>query len=82
MRMTFKACQQAMLTALINGTLALALMFLIEFAISGHLHLTGPYLWAGVLICLVIFSAQFYRQLKLCRCDQYRSSAEHHSKPL
>lgn len=81
MRMTFKACQQAMLTALINGTLALALMLLVEFAISGTLQLTGLYLWAGMLIWLVIFSAQFYRQLKLCRCDQQRATVEH-SKPL
>ena len=81
MRMTFKACQQAMLTALINGTLALALMLLVEFAISGTLQLTGLYLWAGMLIWLVIFSAQFYRQLKLCRCYQQRATVEH-SKPL
>lgn len=77
MRMTFKACQQAMLTAVINGTLALVLMLLVEFAISGTLQLTGPYLWAGILIWLVIFSAQFYRQLKLCRCDQQRTNVEH-----
>ncbi len=76
MRMKFKACQQAMLTALINGTLALTLMLLVEFAISGTFHLTAPYLWAGILIWLVIFSAQFYRQLKLCRFDQQRTNIE------
>lgn len=81
MRLTFKACQQAMLTALVNGALALALMLLVEFAISGTLHFNGPYLWAGLLIWLVIFSAQFYRQLKLCRCDQQRTNVKH-SKPL
>lgn len=81
MGMKFKACHQAMLTALTNGTLALALMLLVEFAISGSLRLTGPYLWAGILIWLVIFSAQFYRQLKLCRCDQQRTTVKH-SKPL
>lgn len=75
MRTTFKACRQAMLTAFINGMLALALMFLVEFAISGTLRITEPYLWAGLLIWLVIFSAQFYRQLRLCRCNQHREQA-------
>ncbi len=63
-----KACGRALLTALINGSLALLLMLLVEFAISGTLRITAPYLWAGVLVCLVIFIAQFLRQRHLCRC--------------
>lgn len=62
-----KACLRAMLTAFINGSLALALMLLVEFAISGALHVTEPYLWAGLLIWVIIFVAQFLRQRHLCR---------------
>ncbi|WP_404363957.1 hypothetical protein [Marinobacter sp.] len=72
MRTTFKACRQAMLTALANGLLALALMLLVEFAVSGTFHIAAPYLWAGLLIWLVVFTAQLCRQLRLCRCDQGR----------
>lgn len=61
-----------MMTAFTNGILALALMLLVEFAISGTLRVTEPYLWAGLLVWLVIFSAQFYRQLRLCRCSEQR----------
>lgn len=77
MRTTLKACRVAMLTAFVNGTLALALMLLVEFAISGSFHLAQPYLWAGLLIWMVIFSAQFYRQLRLCRCSQIREETSH-----
>lgn len=72
MRTTFQACRQAMLTAFANGALALALMLLAEFALSGSFRIAQTYLWAGLLIWLVIFSAQFYRQLRLCRCAQRR----------
>lgn len=75
MRTTFKACRLAMLTALINAALALALMLLVEFAISGTLTMVKPYVWAGLLVWLVIFSGQFYRQLRLCRCERGRQSA-------
>ncbi|MDV2077763.1 hypothetical protein [Marinobacter xestospongiae] len=64
---TLKACFRAMLTAFINGSLALALMLLVEFAISGTLHMTEPYLWAGLLIWVIIFVAQFLRERHLCR---------------
>lgn len=77
MRTTFKACRLAMLTAFMNGTLALALMLLVEFAISGSFQIAEPYLWAGLLIWLVIFSAQFYRQLRLCRCSETRENVSH-----
>lgn len=77
MRTTFKACRLAMLTAFVNGSLALALMLLVEFAISGSFRIAEPYLWAGLLIWLVIFSGQFYRQLRLCRCSEVREKVSH-----
>lgn len=67
MKQNFKACGQALLTATVNALLALALMLLIEFAISGSLQLAAAYLWAVAVIGLVIFSAQFWRQRHLCR---------------
>jgi hypothetical protein len=67
MKPDLKACGQALLTATINAALALALMLLIEFAISGSFQLAAPYLWAVSLIGLVIFFAQFWRQRHLCR---------------
>lgn len=70
MRQDLKACGQAMATAAANAALALALMLLVEFAISGSLQLAEPYLWAGLLIGLVIFCGQFWRKRHLCRCEQ------------
>lgn len=67
-----KACGQAMVTAMINALLALALMLLVEFAISGTFQVAEPYLWAGLLIWLVIFVAQFWRQRHLCRSDDHQ----------
>jgi len=75
MKLTLKACRQAVLTAMINGALALALMLLVEFSLSGSLVLTRPFLIAGLLVALVIFVAQFFRQLRLCRCDQDKNGA-------
>ena len=63
-----KACGQAMATAMVNAALAVALMLLVEFAISGSFQIPATYLWAGLLIWLVIFLAQFWRQRHLCRC--------------
>ncbi|WP_323751303.1 hypothetical protein [Marinobacter sp.] len=65
-----KACGHAMITALVNATLAVILMLLVEFAISGTLQLPAPYLWAGLVIWVVIFVAQFLRQRHLCRANQ------------
>jgi hypothetical protein len=45
-------------------------MLLVEFAISGTFQLAEPYLWAGLLIGLVIFFGQFWRQRHLCRNGQ------------
>ncbi|MCR8913571.1 hypothetical protein FDP08_06535 [Marinobacter panjinensis] len=70
MRPNLKACGQAMMTAVVNAVLALALMLLVEFAISGTFQLAGPYIWAGLLIGLVIFFGQFWRQRHLCRNGQ------------
>lgn len=67
MRPDLKACGQALITATINALLALALMLLIEFAISGSFKLAEAYVWAVSLIGLVIFFAQFWRQRHLCR---------------
>ncbi|MDX1597977.1 MAG: hypothetical protein R3295_04885 [Marinobacter sp.] len=72
MKPNMKACGQAMVTAMVNAVLALALMLLVEFAISGTFHMADPYLWAGLLIWLVIFIAQFWRQRYLCRCGAER----------
>ncbi|MGM0766894.1 MAG: hypothetical protein ACQEV6_02590 [Pseudomonadota bacterium] len=73
MKPNMKACGQAMVTALVNAVLALTLMLLVEFAISGTFQVAEPYLWAGMLIWLVIFVAQFWRQRHLCRSDEQRS---------
>lgn len=73
MKPNMKACGQAMVTAMVNAVLALALMLLVEFAISGTFQMAGPYLWAGLLIWLVIFIAQFWRQRHLCRCGAEQS---------
>lgn len=67
MKTDLKACVQALITATINALLALALMLLIEFAISGSFQVAEAYLWAVTLIGLVIFFAQFWRQRHLCR---------------
>ncbi len=75
MKLTLKACRQAIFTAMINGALALALMLLVEFSLSGSLVLTRPFLIAGFLIAFVIFVAQFFRQLRLCRCNQNENGA-------
>ena len=69
-RPRLKACGQALITAMVNAVLALTLMLLVEFAITGTFQLAGPYLWAGLLIGLVIFFAQFWRQRHLCRNGQ------------
>lgn len=67
MKPNLKACGQAMVTAMVNAALAVALMLLVEFAISGSFQVPATYLWAGLLIWLVIFAAQFWRQRHLCR---------------
>lgn len=75
MKLTLKACRHAVLTAVINGALALALMLLVEFSLSGSLAMTRPFLIAGLLVALVIFVAQFFRQLRLCRCNENENGA-------
>ena len=74
MKPDIKACGQALITAFINVLLALTLMLLIEFAISGSFQVAEAYVWAVSVIGLVIFFAQFWRQRHLCRhCDSYRN---------
>ncbi|MBN7771123.1 hypothetical protein KUV44_07550 [Marinobacter daepoensis] len=71
MKPNLKACGQAMVTAMVNAVLAVALMLLVEFAISGTFQVPEPYIWAGVLIWAVIFAAQFLRQRHLCQaCEK------------
>ncbi|WP_372964365.1 hypothetical protein [Marinobacter sp.] len=62
-----KACGHAMITALINATLAVILMLMVEFAISGTFQIPAAYLWAGLLIWVVVFVGQFLRQRHLCK---------------
>lgn len=81
MKPNLKACGQAMVTAMVNAALAVALMLLVEFAISGSFQIPAPYLWAGLLIGLVIFAAQFWRRLRLCRCTE-RQDATHSQHKL
>lgn len=83
MKPNIKACGQAMVTAMVNAALALALMLLVEFAISGSFQVPVTYLWAGLLIWLVIFAAQFWRQRHLCRSGdstQKESARAHHRR--
>ncbi|MCG7198998.1 hypothetical protein MD273_04565 [Marinobacter pelagius] len=76
MKPNLKACGQAMVTAMVNAVLALALMLLVEFAISGSFAVPKPYLWAGLLIWLVIFAGQFWRQRHLCKnCQSSRETS-------
>ncbi|WP_227545907.1 hypothetical protein [Marinobacter fonticola] len=70
LKLTLKACGRAVLTACINAGLALALMLLVEFAISGSLILAEPYLYAGLLIWIVVFTGQMFRQYRLCHCQR------------
>ncbi|MHA7925632.1 MAG: hypothetical protein ACX936_10555 [Marinobacter sp.] len=77
MKPNIKACGQAMVTAMVNAVLAVALMLLVEFAISGSFQIPKPYLWAGLLIWLVIFVGQFWRQRHLCKsCETPRESPD------
>ena len=72
MKPNMKACGQAMMTALVNAVLALVLMLLVEFAISGSFRVPAAYLWAGLVIWLVIFVGQFWRMRYLCQCSEPR----------
>ena len=44
MKPNLKACGHAMVTALVNAVLAVVLMLLVEFAISGTFQVPEPYL--------------------------------------
>jgi hypothetical protein len=76
MKQNLKACGHALTTATVNALLALVLMLLIEFAISGSLQLANAYIWAVIVIGLVIFSAQFWRQRHLFHCCSRRQSGD------
>ncbi|MEH6354752.1 MAG: methyl-accepting chemotaxis protein [Marinobacter sp.] len=72
MKPNLKACGQAMMTALVNAVLALVLMLLVEFAISGSFSVPAAYLWAGLVIWLFIFFGQFWRMRYLCQRSEPR----------
>jgi uncharacterized membrane protein YqjE len=61
-----------MMTALVNAALALVLMVLVEFAISGNFRLPAAYMWAVLVIWLVIFVGQFWRRRYLCQGSEPR----------
>ncbi|PAV25076.1 hypothetical protein CF392_12885 [Tamilnaduibacter salinus] len=67
MRDTLSAIGRSGSTACLNAGLAMALMLLMEYGMSGQWHLARPYLWAGALIGLVVFVGQLFRQYRLCR---------------
>tara|TARA_R100001460_G_scaffold22043_3_gene44854 strand:+ start:718 stop:954 length:237 start_codon:yes stop_codon:yes gene_type:complete len=69
LKLLLKACSRAFMTACINAALALGLMFLVEFAISGAWNPAPIYVYAGLLIWVVVFSGQIFRQYRLCQCD-------------
>ncbi|AFP31711.1 hypothetical protein [Marinobacter sp. BSs20148] len=72
MKPNLKACGQAMMTALVNAVLALVLMLLVEFAISGSFRVPAAYLWACLVIWLVIFVGQFWRMRYPCQGSKPR----------
>ena len=76
MKPNLKACGHAMVTALVNAVLAVVLMLLVEFAISGTFQVPEPYLWAGFVIWIVVFSGQFWRQRYLCRSAEHTGNAQ------
>ncbi|MFO8142515.1 MAG: hypothetical protein R6T87_11685 [Marinobacter sp.] len=78
MKPNLKACGHALVTALVNAALAVALMLLVEFAISGTFQIPATYLWAGFLIGAVIFVGQFWRQRHLCRNSERTGNSEQH----
>ncbi|KXS47447.1 MAG: hypothetical protein AWU57_5521 [Marinobacter sp. T13-3] len=73
MKSSIKACGHAMVTAVVNAFLAVALMLLVEFAISGTFQVAEPYLWA---IGVIIFGGQFLRQRHLCRDNHQPDSTQ------
>lgn len=70
LKLTLKACSRAFMAACVNAGLALALMLLVEFAISGSWNLADAYLYAGLLIWIVVFTGQMFRQYRLCQCQR------------
>lgn len=78
MKPNLKACGHAMVTALVNAALAVTLMLLVEFAISGTFQVPAAYLWAGFLIGVVIFVGQFWRQRHLCRTNRQTGNTQQH----
>ncbi|WP_097460037.1 hypothetical protein [Mangrovitalea sediminis] len=71
MKRTLRACLQALMSALTNGVVALALMLLMEFCISGNLRMYLPYVYAAGAISVIIFFITLPRQLSYCSRNAY-----------
>ncbi|WP_228160530.1 MULTISPECIES: hypothetical protein [Marinobacter] len=70
LKLALRALGRSILAATVNAALAMMLMLLVEFAISGDWHLADAYLYAGLLIWLVVLSGQLFRQYRLCQCQR------------
>jgi hypothetical protein len=72
LKLSLKAFGRAFVTACINAALALALMLLVEFAVSGAWTLAPVYLYGGLLIWTVVLIGQLFRQYRLGQCHSTR----------
>ena len=70
MKPVFKHCRPALCSACLNGLLALIMMLLVEFSISGNLQAYQPYVLAAAVITLLVFLLQW---LRLARRERQRT---------
>lgn len=81
MKRILRACLQALASALTNGAVALLLMLLMEFCISGNLHMYLPYVYAAGGVSVLVFFITLPRQLshrpRSHYCPTKTSSAKH-----
>lgn len=68
-----RAIGKALLSALANGVLALLLMLLVEFSISGNLSVYQPYAYASAGVFCLVFVLQLIRQMRWNRSFPIRS---------
>lgn len=73
MKSFYRAVGKALLSALINGLLALLVMWLVEFSISGNLHMFRPYVYASLAVVALVFLFQLVRQMRCRRSLLIRS---------
>lgn len=57
----------ALVKAVLNGIVALSLMLLVEFSISGNLKAYPLYVYASLLITATFFVYQLLRARRLCQ---------------